>query len=102
MKSAIGLQLSALGLLIFFAPGLSLDAKQNRYQAGDGKPVDAWPRRRPAEFRLDNRADSRRHAVPKASAIGFATIPPTDEGGLSIAALNRMIAGAVRGVKARR
>jgi arginase family enzyme len=39
---------------------------------------------------------------PKASAIGFATIPPTDEGGLSISALNRMIAGAVRGVKARR
>jgi arginase len=38
---------------------------------------------------------------PKASAIGFATIPPTDEGGLSIAALNRMIAGAVRGVNAR-
>jgi arginase len=38
---------------------------------------------------------------PKASAIGFATIPPADEGGLSIAALNRMIAGAVRGVKAR-
>jgi arginase len=38
---------------------------------------------------------------PKASAIGFATIPPTDEGGLSIAAVNRMIAAAVRGVKAR-
>lgn len=38
---------------------------------------------------------------PKASAIGFATIPSTDEGGLSIAALNRMIAAAVRGVKAR-
>ena len=38
---------------------------------------------------------------PKASAIGFATIPPTDEGGLSIAALNRMILGAVRGVQAR-
>ena len=38
---------------------------------------------------------------PKASAIGFATIPPTDEGGLSVAALNRMIAAAVRGVKAR-
>jgi arginase len=37
----------------------------------------------------------------KASAIGFATIPPTDEGGLSIAALNRMIAAAVRGVQAR-
>jgi arginase len=38
---------------------------------------------------------------PKASAIGFATIPATDDGGLSIAAVNRMIAGAVRGVKAR-
>lgn len=37
----------------------------------------------------------------KASAIGFATIPATDEGGLSIAAVNRMIAGAVRGVKLR-
>ena len=38
---------------------------------------------------------------PKASAIGFATIPATDEGGLSIAALNRMIEGAIRGLKAR-
>ena len=38
---------------------------------------------------------------PKASAIGFATIPTVDEGGLSIAAVNRMIAGAVRGVMAR-
>jgi arginase len=38
---------------------------------------------------------------PKASAIGFATIPPTDEGGLSMAALNRMIEGAIRGVNAR-
>ena len=38
---------------------------------------------------------------PKASAIGFATIPSTDEGGLSLSAVNRMIAGAVRGLKAR-
>jgi arginase len=38
---------------------------------------------------------------PKASAIGFATIPSTDEGGLSLAAVNRMIAAAVRGVKTR-
>jgi len=37
----------------------------------------------------------------KASAIGFATIPSVDEGGLSIAAVNRMIAAAVRGVQAR-
>jgi arginase len=38
---------------------------------------------------------------PKAVGIGFATIPPKDEGGLSIAALNRMIVGAVKGVQAR-
>ena len=38
---------------------------------------------------------------PKASAIAFATIPPTDESGLSITAVNRMIAAAVRGVKSR-
>jgi arginase len=38
---------------------------------------------------------------PKASGIGFATIPPRDEGGLSIAALNRMIMGAVKGLRAR-
>jgi arginase len=37
----------------------------------------------------------------KASAIGFATIPSTDAGGLSIAAVNRMIEGAVRGVAGR-
>ena len=37
---------------------------------------------------------------PKAGAIGFATIPARDEGGLSIAALNRMILGAVRGLSA--
>lgn len=38
---------------------------------------------------------------PTAAAIGFATIPPSDPGGLSIAALNRMIVGAVKGVQER-
>jgi hypothetical protein len=38
---------------------------------------------------------------PKASAIGFATIPARDEGGLSLAAVNRMIEGAIRGLEAR-
>ena len=38
---------------------------------------------------------------PKASGIGFATIPQRDEGGLSLAAVHRMILGAVRGLKAR-
>jgi arginase len=41
------------------------------------------------------------HRYPSASAIGFATIPQRDEGGLSLAAVNRMIAAAVRGVQAR-
>lgn len=38
---------------------------------------------------------------PKASAIGFATIPSSDPGGLSIAAVNRMVVGAIKGVQAR-
>jgi arginase len=38
---------------------------------------------------------------PKASAIGFATIPAQDPGGLSLAAVNRMITGAVKGLEAR-
>jgi arginase len=38
---------------------------------------------------------------PKASAIGFATIPSNDPGGESIAAVNRMITGAVKGVRRR-
>jgi arginase family enzyme len=38
---------------------------------------------------------------PKATAVGFATLPPSDPGGLSIAALNRMIVGAVNGVRNR-
>ena len=38
---------------------------------------------------------------PKAAAIGFATIPARDEGGLSIAAVNRMILGAVKGLQQR-
>ena len=38
---------------------------------------------------------------PTASAIGFATIPSDAPGGVSLAALNRMIEGAVRGVMTR-
>jgi arginase len=38
---------------------------------------------------------------PKASAIGFATIPSDDPGGVSISAVNRMITGAVKGLLAR-
>jgi arginase len=38
---------------------------------------------------------------PTASAIGFASIPSEDEGGLSIAAVNRMIMGTLKGLRAR-
>jgi arginase len=38
---------------------------------------------------------------PKASAIGFATIPADDPDRLSVSAVNRMITGAIRGVMAR-
>jgi arginase len=38
---------------------------------------------------------------PKASAIGFATIPADDPGGVSISAVYRMITGAVKGVMTR-
>jgi arginase len=37
----------------------------------------------------------------KASAIGFATIPAQDPGGVSLAAVNRMIEGALKGLQAR-
>lgn len=37
----------------------------------------------------------------KAAAIGFATLPSEDPGNVSLSAVHRMIAGAVRGVKAR-
>lgn len=39
---------------------------------------------------------------PKAAAIGFATIPNRDEGGVALAAVHRMILGAVRGLQTRR
>lgn len=38
---------------------------------------------------------------PKASAIGFATIPTNDPDKVSITAVNRMITGALKGVQAR-
>lgn len=55
----------------------------------------------PSSEQLEKLFENIFERYPKASAIGFATIPPTDEGGLSITALNRMIAGAVRGVRRR-
>ncbi|HXT28462.1 MAG TPA: hypothetical protein VN716_04260 [Vicinamibacterales bacterium] len=62
---------------------------------------DARQRRAPSSEELAALFETIFRRYPTASAIGFATIPATDEGGLSLAAVNRMIAGAVRGVLAR-
>jgi hypothetical protein len=85
-------------------------AVPNRYQAADGtlrialaqQPLGpSGPSKGPDTMASGGNQEIFKR-YPKASAIGFATMPPPDDGGLSIAALNRMIAGAVRGVRARR
>jgi arginase len=76
---------------------IDMDVLDPREVAGHGNKVPNGP----SSEQLARLFEAIFHRYPKAVAIGFATIPPTDDGGLSIAALNRMIAGAVRGVKAR-
>jgi arginase len=76
---------------------IDMDVLDPREVEGHGNKVPGGPSS--AELAILFEQIFRRY--PKASAIGFATIPANDPGGLSIAALNRMIAGAVRGVVAR-
>jgi arginase len=76
---------------------IDMDVLDPREVMGHGNKVANGP----SSEQLANLFEAIFKRYPKASAIGFATIPSTDEGGLSIAALNRMIEGAVRGVKAR-
>jgi arginase len=76
---------------------IDMDVLDPREVMGHGNKVPGGPSSEELA-RLFERIFSR---YDKASAIGFATIPPVDEGGLSIAAVNRMIAAAVRGVQAR-
>lgn len=76
---------------------IDLDVLDPREVMGHGNKVPGGPSSE--ELALLFEEIFRRY--PTASAIGFATIPAVDEGGLSIAAVNRMIAGAVRGVLAR-
>lgn len=52
-------------------------------------------------MRLDARLGTIFARYPKASVIGFVTIPATDSGGFSLTAVNRKIEGALRGVTAR-
>jgi arginase len=76
---------------------IDMDVLDPREVMGHGNKVPGGP----SSEELARLFETIFQRYPTASAIGFATIPPTDEGGLSIAAVNRMIAGAVKGVKAR-
>ena len=76
---------------------IDMDVLDPREVMGHGNKVPNGP----SSEQLASLFESIFSRYPKASAIGFATIPSVDEGGLSLSALNRMIAGAVRGLKAR-
>ena len=76
---------------------IDLDVLDPREVMGHGNKVPGGP----SSEELARLFEQIFRRYDKASAIGFATIPSTDEGGLSIAAVNRMIAAAVRGVQAR-
>ena len=76
---------------------IDMDVLDPREVMGHGNKVPGGP----SSEELAKLFEAIFRRYPTASAIGFATIPPTDEGGLSIAAVNRMIAAAVRGVQAR-
>jgi arginase len=76
---------------------IDMDVLDPREVMGHGNKVPGGP----SSEQLARLFEEIFRRYPKASAIGFATIPSVDEGGLSIAAVNRMIAAAVRGVRAR-
>ena len=76
---------------------IDMDVLDPREVMGHGNKVPGGP----SSEELARLFETIFQRYPTASAIGFATIPATDEGGLSIAAVNRMIAGAVKGVQAR-
>ena len=76
---------------------IDMDVLDPREVMGHGNKVPGGP----SSEELARLFETIFRRYPTASAIGFATIPATDEGGLSIAAVNRMIAGAVKGVQAR-
>jgi arginase len=76
---------------------IDMDVLDPREVEGHGNKVPGGP----SSTELATLFEQIFRRYPTASAFGFATSPANDPGGLSIAALNRMIAGAVRGVMAR-
>jgi arginase len=76
---------------------IDMDVLDPREVEGHGNKVPGGPSS--AELARLFEAIFRRYS--KASAIGFATIPADDPDRLAITALNRMIAGAIRGLMSR-
>ena len=76
---------------------IDMDVLDPREVEGHGNKVPGGP----SSQELATMFESVFRRYPKASGIGFATIPTRDDGGLSLAAVHRMIVGAVRGLKAR-
>jgi arginase len=76
---------------------VDLDVLDPREVEGHGNKVPGGP----SSAELAALFEQIFRSYPKASAIGFATIPADDPDRLSISAVNRMIAGAIQGVMAR-
>jgi arginase len=76
---------------------IDLDVLDPREVEGHGNKVPGGP----SSAELARLFEQIFRRYPKAAAIGFATIPADDPDRLSISAVHRMIAGAVRGVMAR-
>jgi arginase len=76
---------------------IDMDVLDPREVSGHGNKVPGGP----TSVELEALFEQIFTRYPTASAIGFATIPSNDPGGLSLAAVNRMIEGAVRGVQQR-
>jgi arginase len=76
---------------------IDMDVLDPREVMGHGNKVPNGP----SSDELANLFEAIFARYTKASAIGFASIPTQDEGGLSLSAVNKMIAGAIRGLKTR-
>jgi arginase len=76
---------------------VDMDVLDEREVMGHGNKVPGGP----TSEELNRLFEMIFRDYPKASAIGFATIPQRDEGALSLAAVNRMILGAATGLRSR-
>jgi arginase len=99
LSPAVGRQLDRLSALTDkIYVHIDLDVLDPREVMGHGNKVPNGP----SSEELAALFEMVFRRYPKAAAIGFASIPAQDEGGRSLAAVNRMIAGAVKGWRSRR